>query len=153
MLTSLKMFALSIMLVSLLPMIRRHKRSRIYFLHSQASIWFITDNVIHSQSSLVAQWVKDLALSLLGFGSLLWVWSLAQELLHAMGAEKKNSSTIFILVIYCYIKELSPSPKQTKTNKHNLGESNYKGWWLLLFLWHGYGVLLWVLPRPFMWLH
>ena len=43
-------------------------------------------------SSLLAQWVKGLVLSLLWLGSLLWPGfdSLAQELLHATGVAKKE---------------------------------------------------------------
>ena len=40
----------------------------------------------------MAQWVKDLALSLLWLGSLLLFPSLAQKLLHAVGATKKKKT-------------------------------------------------------------
>ena len=46
------------------------------------------------RSSLVAQWFKDLVLSLLSLGHCCaWVWSLIPELPHSVGAAKKKKST------------------------------------------------------------
>ena len=45
-------------------------------------------------NSLVAQWVKDPALSLQWLGLLAWVRSLAQELPHSVGTDPKKAEEV-----------------------------------------------------------
>ena len=57
------------------------------------NLW--TFKILIAGSSLVVQWVKDLALSLQWLELLLWrgVQSLTWEILHAMGAAKISKQT------------------------------------------------------------